>query len=105
MSSLAVKPHSSAFVPSVLLDAPQLNHAGQPQWFIDSQRKAWEEFTSLPMPGRKDENWRFANTGLLQFDSYKRLPGGPVPGIKGLEKTAARVVTVNDEVLSSQRPV
>ena len=105
MSSLATKPPPSPFVPSVFLDAPQLNHAGQPQWFIDSQRRAWEEFTSLPMPGRKDENWRFANTGLLQFDAFKRVPVQKVPDVKGLERTAARVVTVNDEVLSSQCPV
>jgi len=87
---------TSPFVPSVFLDAPQLTHAGQPDWFVDSQRKAWEDFTNLPMPGRKDENWRFANLGLLQFDAFKRLPSQQAPDFNGLEKTAARVVTVND---------
>ncbi|HWB06483.1 MAG TPA: Fe-S cluster assembly protein SufD [Verrucomicrobiales bacterium] len=87
---------TSPFVPSVFLDAPQLTHAGQPDWFIASQRKAWEDFTNAPMPGRKDENWRFANLSLLQFDAFKRLPSAETPEFNGLEKTAARVVTVND---------
>ena len=90
---------TSPFVPSVFLDAPQLTHAGQPDWFIDSQRKAWEDFTNLPMPGRKDENWRFAGLGLLQFDAFKRLPVQEAPDFAGLEKTAARVVTVNDSTV------
>lgn len=102
MSALTAKSPISSFVPSVFLDAPQLNHAGQPDWFIASQRQAWENFTSLPMPGRKDENWRFANVGALQFDAFKRVPGGAAPAFAGLEKTAARVVTVNGEVISDQ---
>jgi Fe-S cluster assembly protein SufD len=87
---------TSPFVPSVFLDAPQLTHAGQPDWFVSSQRKAWEDFTNLPMPGRKDENWRFAGLGLLQFDGFKRLPVQEAPDFAGLERTSARVVTVND---------
>ncbi|HEX2750799.1 MAG TPA: Fe-S cluster assembly protein SufD [Verrucomicrobiales bacterium] len=83
-------------MPSVFLDAPQLTHAGQPDWFVSSQRKAWEDFTNLPMPGRKDENWRFAGLGLLQFDGFKRLPVQEAPDFAGLERTSARVVTVND---------
>src|SRR5436190_24201654 len=87
---------TSPFVPSVFLDAPQLTNAGKPDWFAASQRKAWEDFTNLPMPGRKDENWRFANLSLLQFDAFKRLPAQAAPAFEGLEKTAARIVTVND---------
>ncbi len=102
MSTLTAKPPTAPFVPSVFLDAPQLNHTGQPDWFIASQRQAWELFTNLPMPGRKDQNWRFANVGALQFDAFKRLPGGDAPAFAGLKKVAARVVTVNGEVISDQ---
>ncbi len=102
MSTLIAKPQTAPFVPSVFLDAPQLNHAGQPDWFIASQRQAWELFTKLPMPGRKDENWRFANVGALQFDAFKRVAGGDAPAFTGLEQTSARVVTVNGEVRSAQ---
>ena len=75
------------------------NHAGLPVWFADSQRLAWERFTNLPMPGRKDEHWRFANLGLLDFDGYRRLAGGEEQGFEGLKETTARVVTVNDAVV------
>ena len=105
MSALTAKSPIPSFVPSVFLDAPQLNHAGQPGWFIASQQQAWENFTGLAMPGRKDQNWRFASLAELQFDAFKRLPGGEAPAFSGLEKTAARVVTVNDEVISAQCPV
>lgn len=105
MSILAVEPHTSSFVRSVFLDAPQLNHAGQPEWFVASQQKAWEDFTNLPMPGRKDENWRFANLGLLQFEAFKRVPAQPVPEHSGLAKSAARMVTVNDHALATHRSV
>ncbi len=105
MSTLTANPPTPLFVPSVFLDAPQLNHTGQPDWFIASQQQAWEMFTNLPMPGRKDQNWRFANVGALQFDAFKRLPGGDAPAFAGLEKVAARVVTVNGEVISDQSSV
>src|SRR5262245_16780709 len=106
MSTVLTKPETSAFVRSVFLDAPQLTHAGQPDWFIASQHQAWQTFTSLPMPGRKDENWRFANTAALDFDRFKRMPAaGGAPAFAGLEKVAARVVTVNDEVINNQSSV
>lgn len=103
MSALLAKTETSTFVPSVFLDAPQLTHAGQPDWFIASQNEAWQTFTSLPMPGRKDENWRFANTGALDFEKFKRMPAaGSVPAFTGLAKVSARVVTANDEVINRQ---
>ena len=99
MSALLTKTENSTFVRSVFLDAPQLNHAGQPDWFIASQNEAWQTFTSLPMPGRKDENWRFASVAALDFDRFKRVPGtGSAPAFEGLAEVAARVLLVNDEV-------
>lgn len=104
-ATLLAKPATPTFVPSVFLDAPQLTHAGQPDWFITSQHAAWQAFTSLPMPGRKDENWRFANVGALDFEKFKRHSGGDAPAFAGVEKSAARVVTVNDEVVSGPSSV
>jgi hypothetical protein len=57
------------------------------------------------MPGRKDENWRFANTGLLQFDAFKRVPAAEASAFDGLGKTSARIVTVNDEVIRHRSSV
>jgi Fe-S cluster assembly protein SufD len=104
MSTLTIPNPTSAFVPSVFLDAPQWDHAGLPGWFAASQLSAWKSFTELPMPGRKDENWRFANVAGLQFDAFKRIPSTEAPAFNGLEKVAARVVTANDGILSRQAP-
>jgi Fe-S cluster assembly protein SufD len=93
---------TTTFVPSVFLDAPKWDHAGLPEWFVQSRLSAWEQFTNLPVPHRKDENWRFANLSLLQFDGFHRLAAVPVPEARGLAKTAARVVTVNDAVVSCE---
>jgi Fe-S cluster assembly protein SufD len=100
MSATLTQPTS--FVPSVFLDAPTWDHAGLPEWFVQSRLSAWEQFTNLPVPHRKDENWRFANLSLLQFDGFHRLAAVPVPEARGLAKTAARVVTVNDAVVSCE---
>lgn len=89
------------FVPSVFLDAPKWNHAGLPEWFVQSQLTAWENFTNLPMPGRRDENWRFANTSQVNLEGFRRI-GGVQPVAEGLKDVAARVVTGNDEVFQHQ---
>ncbi len=41
-----------------------------PAWWIAAKQEAWNEFTSLPMPARKDENWRFANLKGLSLDDF-----------------------------------
>ncbi len=102
MSTLTIPNPISTFVPSVFLDAPPWDHAGLPGWFAASQLSAWKSFIGLAMPGRKDENWRFANVAGLQFDTFKRGAAASVPDFTGLEKVAARVVTRNDGVVSQQ---
>ncbi|NJK90401.1 MAG: hypothetical protein HC904_00345 [Blastochloris sp.] len=37
------------------------------------QLEAWKRYQSLPMPKRKDEDWRFANVGLLDLEPYQAL--------------------------------
>ena len=97
MSPSATQP-TTTFVPSVFLDAPQWDHAGLPEWFAQSQLAAWEQFTNLPMPGRRDENWRFANTSLINLEAFRRVPA-TLPEVSGLEHAAARILTGNDAVV------
>ncbi len=102
MSPVTLDSPSTPFVRSVFLDAPSWNHAAVPAWFAQSQLAAWESFTNLPMPSRKDEAWRFADLKLLEFDAFKLLPGG-IPGQAAqLEKTAARLVFVNDRLVEKE---
>ena len=104
MSTTTLESPPTPFVRSVFLDAPSWNHAGLPAWFAQSQRSAWESFTNLPMPSRKNEAWRFADLKLLDFESFKSPATDPAisPGTAvQLAKTAARLVFVNDTLFSS----
>ena len=100
MSPATLASPPTPFVRSVFLDAPSWNHAAVPAWFAQSQLSAWESFTNLPMPSRKDEAWRFADLKLLAFDAFsKQPPGTPGTAVAPLEKTAARLVFVNDALV------
>jgi Fe-S cluster assembly protein SufD len=82
---------------------------GLPAWWQESRREAWARFQELPMPVRKDEDWRFANISALDLGSYqtagtvgsedreklieRSAPGFPVQG---------RAVFANDELIDWQ---
>ena len=102
MSPVTLDSPSTPFVRSVFLDAPSWNHAGVPAWFAQSQLAAWETFTNLPMPGRRDEAWRFADLKLLAFDAFRIQSGGAAGTTSQLERTAARLVFVNDSLVSRE---
>jgi Fe-S cluster assembly protein SufD len=80
-----------------------------PAWFAARQHDAWERYLATPAPKRGDESWRFSNIKQLAFDGFLR--GGDVssPQIAdlisrstGLEKTAAKLVFINDELVHSE---
>ena len=73
-----------------------------PACFAQSQLEAWESFTNLPMPSRKDEAWRFADLKLLKFDAFAVKSGGTPGKAAQLEKTAARLVFVNDQLIAKE---
>jgi Fe-S cluster assembly protein SufD len=102
MSPVTLDSPSTPFVRSVFLDAPSWNHAAVPAWFAQSQLSAWEAFTNLPMPGRRDEAWRFANLKLLELDAFAVQSGGAPGQETQLSKTAARLVFVNDVLVSQE---
>jgi len=41
-----------------------------PSWFGQLQEQAQQEYQDLPMPSRKDENWRFGNLKQLAFEEF-----------------------------------
>jgi Fe-S cluster assembly protein SufD len=102
MSPVTLDSPSTPFVRSVFLDAPSWNHAAVPAWFAQSQLSAWEAFTNLPMAGRRDEAWRFANLKLLELDAFAVQSGGAPGQETQLNKTAARLVFVNDVLVSQE---
>lgn len=42
-----------------------------PPWWVQGRSAAWERFRSLPMPKRKDEDWRFANVAALKLEGFQ----------------------------------
>ncbi|MCP5536795.1 MAG: Fe-S cluster assembly protein SufD [Akkermansiaceae bacterium] len=48
----------------------QIPSAPVPAWFADLQQSALKEYQDIPMPTRRDENWRFGNLKQLDFDDF-----------------------------------
>lgn len=72
---------------------------GVPDWFNASRQSGWARFQELSMPSRRDEEWRFASLGHLDFERARFPDPQSVVGHRGasgLEKRAARIGFVND---------
>src|SRR5262252_3064966 len=77
-----------------------------PEWFLDQQRTAWDQFDSLPQPTRKDQAWRFSNVGLLDLAPFKISPplseddhNNVLKYSRGLEQCAGRMIFANDQLV------
>src|SRR5499427_2954719 len=77
-----------------------------PEWFLDQQRTAWDQFDSLPQPTRKDQAWRFSNVGLLDLAPFETSPPlceddrkNILKYSRGLEQYAGRMIFANDQLV------
>ena len=61
---------STMIAQASILEAAPESSSSFPVWFADLQKQAWQEFQDLPMPTRKDENWRFGNLKKLEFSQF-----------------------------------
>lgn len=55
---------------TILSGLPDGRNADLPAWFRARQTEAWTRFTSIPMPARKDQAWRFSNVNVLDLSSF-----------------------------------
>ncbi len=100
---------ATAPVSSVPLMEGALVEGRWPEWFLASRRRGWEEFQALPMPGLKDEKWRFSNLKALDLEAF-RYPGpvadpaALVARSTGLGEAAARFVFGNNSLLAASAP-
>lgn len=77
-----------------------------PAWWIDQKREQWERFESLPMPSRKDEQWRFANVNAIRLDDFS-LPEPAAESLTArlfarsneLDETAGKIVFAGDTLV------
>lgn len=79
-----------------------------PSWFQERATTAWQTFQSLPIPGVKDENWRYSNAKRLDPAAFHRArpadkaaEAEALAASTGLSETAARLVFVNDQLVQA----
>ncbi len=94
--------------PSLSTTAPT-PAADLPQWFAERAAAAWDTFQSIPLPGIKDEHWRYSNAKRLDPAAFHRAQAASetaeaeaVAASSGLAETAARFVFVNDQLVQSE---
>jgi Fe-S cluster assembly protein SufD len=91
---------------AILSGIPEGRGADLPPWFRQRQQEAWARFTSLPMPLKKEQAWRFSNVAALDLSPYSL--GEKVRHAErleilerslGLEKVAGRLIFADDHLL------
>ena len=94
--------------PASLATTAPAPSADLPQWFAERAAAAWTTFDSLPIPGIKDEHWRYSNAKRLDPAAFHRATPAPeaaeaeaVASSIGLTDTAARFIFVNDQLVQS----
>jgi len=94
--------------PASLATTAPTPSADLPQWFAERAATAWTTFESLPIPGIKDEHWRYSNAKRLDPAAFHRATPAPesaeaeaVAFSIGLKDTAARFIFVNDQLVQS----
>jgi Fe-S cluster assembly protein SufD len=92
--------------PAILSGLPDGRNADLPEWFRARQAEAWTRFTSMPMPTRKDQAWRFSNVNALDLapfvvnDSVSDADRREIlERSVSLDEVAARLIYADDNLL------
>ena len=102
----SVPQQESTAAHAILSGIPEGRSADLPEWFRERQQEAWARFTSLPMPTRKEQAWRFSNVSALDLAPFSL--GEPIRQAQrseilerstGLEKVAGRLIFADDHLL------
>jgi Fe-S cluster assembly protein SufD len=95
--------------PTGLLAISPTRSTNTPEWFTARSTAAWTEFQSLPLPGVKDENWRYSNAKNIELADHSPAAEPSAANIQaalaateGLKERSARFVFVNDVLVESQ---
>jgi len=68
-----------------------------PGWYREFQSRSWRDFLAASDPGRKDENWRFANLKASKFE-------GLVPAWKLADSEVTPLDEVKERAVGSAEP-
>lgn len=84
-----------------------------PDWFLERSRNAWQDFQRLPLPGTRNENWRYSNANRIPLGSLHPAVAASAAveqkalaasQIQGLADVAARFVFVNERLVQAETP-
>lgn len=77
-----------------------------PAWFQQRASAAWDEFQALPVPGLKDEAWRYSNAKAVALEALRPAATAneaekrdAIARSNGIGKLAAKFVFLNDELI------
>lgn len=106
MEAALERPITSPLTPITQWSPAAAAASGLPEWWQSGRAEAWRRFEQLPLPKRKDEDWRFANVNAIRLEGYSaQLELPPEARAACLERaqpgfaTAARAVFANDQQL------
>ncbi|MDR1789868.1 MAG: Fe-S cluster assembly protein SufD [Opitutaceae bacterium] len=57
-----------------------VGRARLPEWWLDTQRAAWDAHLGLPHPGPTDETWRFTDTEAIRLSGFEPFPTADLLG-------------------------
>ncbi|MCE9605581.1 MAG: Fe-S cluster assembly protein SufD [Planctomycetia bacterium] len=67
----------------------------EPAWLVDLRRSAWQKFSELPLPSRKEEEWMRTDIRMFKLDKFARLADSAAattsPDLANYASTAARL--------------
>lgn len=101
MSSVTSAPARSpigAFTPD-LFASHVASLGSAPSWWLERKKAAFQQFSSLPLPKRTDESWRFSNFLGLALDNYALLPGAKTSIAPFPVDNAASLTFVNNTAI------
>jgi len=78
--------------------------AKAPAFWLERKRAAYERFAALPLPGRKDESWRFSNVSGVSLDGFAPAQGEAASARKRRTRTEIEVAAAATLVFIDGRP-
>ena len=93
----SIDPESLSWMSASPRREPGVEHDSLPDWYREFQSRSWRDFLAAADPGRKDQNWRFANLKLARFE-------GLVPAWKLADADSALVDDLQARSVGSAEP-
>ena len=72
-----------------------ISSANEPQWLLDRRTSGSQNYSNLPVPAAKDENWRFASVLSQDIHAFKLAP---MPNDDAIQHALSHSTLVEDPI-------